>query len=160
MQCPKCGTDECTKLSLVYLNGVSNLRTTSRGRGFDFGEMAGAFSFRSRGRGRFQTRLSKMAGPPLKLRYRHLILCWGLGLGIMYWLFGYLVWLRELSAVRSVALFPQYAHVLSGVALFVLASFWWYNHQVRPQLLRRWERSFMCDRCGAIFEQFEEQEAA
>ena len=160
MQCPNCSTDKCTKLSLVYLNGVSDVRTTARGRGFDFGAMAGAFSFRSRGRGRFQTQLSKMAGPPLKLRYRHLILCWGLGLGIMHWLFGYLVWLRELSDVRSVALFTQYAHALAGIALFVLASFWWYNHRVRPERLRRWERSFMCDRCGQIFQSFEQKEAA
>jgi hypothetical protein len=90
--------------------------------------MAGAFSFQSRGRGTFQTRLSKLAGPPLKLRYRHVLLWWGLGLAILYWLFGYLVWLHQLSATRLVALFPQYAYAYSGVALFVLASLWWYNH--------------------------------
>jgi len=160
MQCPKCNTNECTKLSLVYLNGVSDIRTRSRGRGFDFGEMASAFSFRSRSRATFQTRLSKLAGPPRKLPYRHVLLWWGLGLAILYWLFGYLVWLRQISAVRSVALFPQYAHAYSGVALFVLASLWWYNHQVRPLRFHRWEQSFMCDRCGAIFQRFEQQEAA
>jgi hypothetical protein len=160
MRCTKCNSDECTKLSLVYLNGISDIRTRSRGRGFDFGEMAGAFSFRSRGRGTFQTRLSKLAGPPLKLPYRHVLLWWGLGLAIMYWLFGYLGWLHQLSAARSVELFPEYAHAYSGLALFVLASLWWYNHQVRTQRLRRWENSFMCDRCGNVFQFSGQQEAA
>ena len=161
MRCPKCNSDECTKLSLVYLNGISDMKTRSRGRGFDFGETAGAFSFRSRGRGTFQTRLSKLAGPPVKLRYRHVLLWWGLGLAIMYWLFGELVWTRELSAVRSVALFPQYAHAYSGVALLVLAFLAWYNHQVRPQRFRLWDASFMCDRCGNVFRpSTQRQEAA
>ena len=160
MRCPKCNSDECTRLSLVYLNGISDIRTRSRGRGFDFGETAGAFSFRSRGRGTFQTRLSKLAGPPQKLPYRHVIVWWGLGLVIIYWLFGDLVSIHQLSAVRSVTLFPQYAHAYSGVALLVLAFLGWYNHQVRPQRLRRWEISFMCDRCGNIFQPLEQQEAA
>lgn len=151
MQCPKCNANKCMKLSLVYLNGVSDIRTRSRGRGFDFGEMASAFGFRSRSRGTLQTRLSKLAGPPRKLPYRHVLLWWGLGLAILYWLFGYPVWLHQISAVRSVSLFPQYAHAYSGVAMFVLASLWWYNHQVGPHRFRRWERSFMCERCGEIF---------
>ena len=160
MQCPKCNTDDCTKLSLVYLNGLSNVRTRSRGHGFNFGDMAGAFSFRARSRGTFQTGLSKLAGPPRKLRYRHVLLWWGLGLAILYWLFGYLVWLHELSAIRAVALFPQYAHAYSGVALFVLASLAWYNHRVRPERYRHWDRSFMCALCGSIFQPSEQQEAA
>jgi hypothetical protein len=160
MRCPKCNSDDCTKFSLVYLNGISDIRTKSRGRGFDFGEMAGAFSFRSRARGTVQTRLSKIAGPPRKLPYRHVLFGWGLGLSILYWLFGYLVWLHEISAVRSVALFPQYAHAYSGLALFVLASLWWYNHQVSPQVFRRWECSFTCERCGSTFQPSEQQEAA
>src|SRR5215469_11622745 len=116
MRCPKCNSDESNKLSLVYLNGISDIRTRSRGRGFDFGETAGAFSFGSRGRGTFQTRLSKLAGPPPKLPYRHVILWWALGLAIMYWLSGELVGIHQLSAVRSVTLFPQYAHIYSGLA--------------------------------------------
>jgi len=161
MRCPNCTAGECTKLSLVYLNGLPEVRTKARGRGFTFGEMADAFHFRGRTKGICQTRLSKLAGPPCKLRYRHVILWWGLGLVILYWFFGYLVWLHQLSAFRAVALFPQYAHAYSGLALFVLASLWWYNHQVRPGRFRRWERSFMCDRCGTVFQPpFERQEAA
>ena len=160
MRCPKCNSDECTKLSLVYLNGISDIRTRSRGRGFDFRETAGAFSFKSRGRGTFQTHLSKLAGPPRKLPYRNVILWWALGLAILYWLFGELVWIHELSAVRSVTLFPQYAHAYSGAALLVLALLGWYNRLVRPRRLRLWERSFMCERCGNIFQPLEQREAA
>jgi hypothetical protein len=105
---------------LLYLNGISDIKTRSRGRGFDFGETAGAFNFRSLGRGTFQTRLSKLAAPPRKLPYRHVILWWALGLAIIYWLFGELVWIHQLSAVRSATLFPQYAHAYSGLALLIL----------------------------------------
>ena len=89
-----------------------------------------------------------------------MILWWALGQAIMYWLFGELVWIHELSAIRSVTLLPQYAHAYSGVALLVLASLGWYNHQVYPQRSRLWERSFMCGCCGNIFRPFERQEAA
>lgn len=160
MRCPKCRSDECTKLSVVYFNGLSNVKTKSRGRGFDFGETAGAFSFVARGHGTLQTRMSTLAGSPRKLRYRHVLLCWGLGLVILYWLFGYLVWLHEMSSVRSVTLFPQYAHAYSALAVVALASLWWFNRRVHPPRLRRWQRSLMCDRCGAIFEPSEQQEAA
>ena len=152
MQCPECKSTECTKLSLVHLNGLSEISMKSRGRGFDFGEMAGAFSFRSRGRGTFQTRLSKLAAPPAKLRYRHVALWWALGLVILYWLFGYLVWLHEMSAVRSVMLFPLYAHAWSGCATLILASLWWFNRRVHPHRQRSWERSFLCSRCGTTFQ--------
>ena len=101
--------------------------------------------------GTCQTRLSKLAAPPRKLRYRHVILWWILGLGILLLAVGYLVWLHQVSAVRSVALSPQYAHAYSGVALCVLASLGWYNRHVRPQRYRRWERSVMCERWGKIF---------
>jgi hypothetical protein len=97
--------------SLIYLNRISDIKTRSRGRGFDFGEAAGAFSFRSRGRGTLQTRLSKLAGPPMRLPYRHVILWWALGLAIIYWLFEELVWIRQLSAVRSVTTSSGTSHV-------------------------------------------------
>ena len=151
MRCPKCDFEECTSLSVVYDAGLSDIRTRTRGRGFAFGESTGALSFTARSRGTCQTRLSKLAAPPRKLRYRHVILWWILGLGILYWLFGYLVWLHELSVIRSVALFPRYAHAYSGLAVFALAVLWWYNQHVCPQRYRRWECSFMCGRCGSVF---------
>jgi hypothetical protein len=160
MRCPNCNSDEGTKLSRVSLNGISDIRTRSRGRGVDFGETSGALSFKFRGRGTFQTHLSKLAGPPKKLRYRHVVLWWALGLAIIYWLFGELVWIHQLSAVRSVTLFPQCAHAYSGLALRVLAFLGWCNHRVCPQRFGLRERSFMCDRCGNNFRPFELQEAA
>jgi hypothetical protein len=160
MRCPTCSSEECSSLSLVYAGGLSDIRTRSRGRGFAFGETTGALSFTARSRGTCQTRLSKLAAPPRKLRYRHVVLWWILGLGILYWLFGYLVWLHELSAIRAVTAFPKFAHAYSGIAVFVLAVLRWHNRHVRPQRYRRWERSFMCGRCGAIFQPFEQQEAA
>ena len=160
MRCPKCDSDQCSSLSVVYAAGLSQMRTRTRGRGFAFGEAAGALTFTARSRGTCQTRLSKLAGPPRKLRYRYVILWWILGLGILYWLFGYLVWLHQLSPVRAVAAFPEFSHAYLGLALFLLAVFCWYNRQVHPQRCRRWERSFMCGRCGKIFEPVVNEERA
>lgn len=154
MRCPKCNSEEYASLSVVYDAGLSDIRARTRGGGFAFGESAGTLSFTARSRGTCQTRLSKLAAPPRKLRYRHVILWWILGLGILYWLFGYLVWLHELSAIRALTTFPDFAHAYSGLAVFVLAVLWWYNRRVRPQRYRRWERSFMCARCGKIFGPF------
>ena len=160
MRCPKCNAEECSGLSVVYAAGLSDMRMRTRGRGFAFGEAAGALSFTARSRGTCQTRLSKLAGPPRKLRYRHVFLWWILGLVILYWLFGYLVWLHQLSAARAVTAFPAFSHAYSGLALLVLAVLWGYNRHLRPQRYRRWERSFMCGRCGSIFSPPEQQEAA
>lgn len=141
LACPKCNTSEVRKLSMIYNEGLSIINTVSHGSGAAVGSGGGmAFgSHSSHTSGRQQTALSKQAAPPDK---KHWIL-WSTGAAICGFMalgslshpgFGLLV------SVGLTALCVKFA--LSGKK---------YNAEVHPDLMQRWDQSFMCNRCGERF---------
>jgi hypothetical protein len=44
----------------------------------------------------------------------------------------------------------MYAVVFSGVFAFLLTLFWKHNQSAYPQHYAQWNRSFICERCGAV----------
>jgi len=94
-------------------------------------------------RGTSQSRLSKAGSPPEKLPYAAPIILWLVGL------------FPTMALVARAKLSPltgliSVGYVLALPVYLVVALF--YNCLVRPKKHRKWERKFMCQRCGALIE--------
>jgi hypothetical protein len=153
MQCPNCKSDDTTKLSLVHAAGLSDVETRSRGHAWALGDIGPLFGFASsKAIGTSQTHLSKQAAPPIKKRYRHVILAWLLGLAIGTWLI--LVINAPTGALdpHILSQFHWLAYSFSAVNVFILAVLWRFNHMILPRRRDLWNRSFMCRRCGKVFQ--------
>ena len=126
-------------MSLIYADGIVESRSRfcgiflGGGDGFLFGAH----------RGKSQSRLSAMIGPPKKLPYAAPATLWLLGLLILMASDGRgkLSWLLEMiSAI----------YILAISAYFLVALF--HNLLVRPKKHKDWERKSICQRCGALIE--------
>ncbi|HEV2500729.1 MAG TPA: hypothetical protein VGY31_14220 [Terriglobia bacterium] len=150
VECPQCGSNEFTKLSLVYAQGFSNLEARSRGWGLIFGSGGADLGFgKFRTKGEIQTRLSQNVSPPRKWSCWK-ILFWGLiGLMVLEFILGYAD-----SFLRIGGNFNQqlawFGYSYLGVVAFILCLAFRYNFSVFPRRFRFWNRSFMCRRCGHI----------
>ena len=140
LACTKCGSAEVRRLSLIYQEGLAIINTTSQSSGAAFGGGGASFgSASTRTTGTQQTALSKQAAPPAK---KHTIL-WA----ILAAFLGFLA-LGGLSDFSvSVLIFAGLAALAGRMSLKAKA----YNASAFPELHARWERSFMCNRCGETF---------
>src|SRR5262245_26473782 len=134
--CTKCGSSEVRRLSLIYEEGLSHSATQSQTAfgGAAFGSTASTFST-----GTSQTALSKKAAPPTK---QHTIL-WALLVGFL-----------GFCTLAGVVNFSFWALVFGGLtylAAMKTLKAKAYNAAVFPGERARWERSFMCNRCGGVF---------
>ena len=153
MQCPKCKSEDVVKLSLVHAAGLSDIQFHSRGHAWALGDGGLLLGFgSSKAIGTSQTRLSKLAEPPSKKRYRYLILAWLIGLVMA----GPLIDAFNAYAVNPEAAlraeFQIFAYVFSALVALVIAILWRFNRSIFPRRREIWNRSFMCRRCGAIFQ--------
>jgi hypothetical protein len=153
MQCPKCKSDDAVKLSLVHAAGFSDLKTRSSGHAWALGDGGLLLGFgTSKAPGTSQTQLSKLAAPPQKKRYRHVILAWFIGLLMA----GPLIAVFTASAANPDPLirhdFQIFAYISSASVAFVLAALWGFNRSIFPRRHEIWDRSFMCRDCGEIFQ--------
>jgi hypothetical protein len=125
----------------VYEQGTQHIKTRGRtygsGVGFGRGSLMGGFgSATTTTTGKSQSIAAKKAAPPAK---RPIILA----IGIL--------------AVGLVALFGFQA-VLFGLILLAVGSFlFWkfyqYNKDTFPPLYAAWEKSWLCNKCGAVYVQ-------
>lgn len=153
MQCPKCNSEDAVKLSLVHAAGLSDVKTRSRGLGIALSDGGLLLGFgRSRAAGTSQTQLSKLAAPPHKKRYRHVILAWLIGLLMA----GPLIDVFTASAANPDAMlrhdFQIFAYISTAIVALVLVALWSFNRTIFPRRRDLWNRSFMCRRCGEIFQ--------
>ena len=160
IECPQCGSNEFTKLSIIYSEGFSNLEAHSRGWGLMFGSAGadlGLGKFRTKGE--IQTRLSQKTSPPRKWSYWKIVF-WGLiGLLVLEFILGYAD-----SFLRVGGNFNQqlawFGYSYFAVLAFILCLAFRYNFSVFPRRYRFWKRSFMCRRCGHILELPETHDSA
>jgi len=134
--CKSCGSSQVRRLSMIYEEGLSHSATQSQTAfgGAGFGTTASTFST-----GTSQTALSKKAAPPTK---KHTIL-----LALLAGFLGF-------CTVAGLANFSFWALVFGGLtylAVMKTLKAKAYNAMVFPQEHARWERSFMCNRCGGVF---------
>lgn len=153
LHCPNCMSTDLKKASLAYQEGLQHVRTRTRLRGVVVGTdgpdvVVGIATTK----GTQQTETSK-ALAPAKWSYLKLFGYSVLAFFAIAWL---IVYVRAIttqsSSVTSLALLSF--SVLSAI-LFVVVwiAFWKHNHLTYPRQLARWNRSFVCNVCGAVNEQ-------
>lgn len=133
-RCDRCGTTNIVAAAVVYQQGT---RTYS-----------GVFSS-----GVSQSQEALVAGPPNQRRYRRPFLTWGIAVCFaFFWGF---------AGLSRMTIHPNSASLGNAVAIFLIAGVLFvvglllsihrvarYNREVYPQLLRNWEHTFICRRCG------------
>ncbi len=147
--CPTCGSENTTRLSAVYMSGVSRFSAVTSGFGWAGGPAGGS----GWTEGTSQTQLSLLAAPPRKRSY------WpGVGLIAVSPLISALAaeGLRRITGgVQLTLRFEDLAtgsfFVLAVVAFLLLIKAFAYNRRTWPMLLLRWNMSFTCSRCGRVF---------
>jgi hypothetical protein len=149
LRCPDCQSAELKKASLVYQEGLAHIKARSRFRGLVFGEAGpnlvtgGAVM-----RGMQQTELSKILNPPVKWSYLRLTFR-AVALTFIA-LFAYIVVVA--SSTPPVSTLPLKLYVFLSPVVFLVLAFavWRHNHLVYPLQYAQWDRSFLCQRCGAV----------
>jgi hypothetical protein len=149
LRCPDCNSANLKKVSLAYQEGVRHVDTRTRLRAFLLGSdgpnliVGGAAT-----QGVHWTQLSKVLSPPRKWSYVRLIL--GSLIVTLAALFAYIVFVA--SSPPPVSTLPMKMYVcLAPVVFLVLVFLFWRHNQLRfPQEFARWDRSFICQRCGAV----------
>ena len=149
LQCPRCKSGDLKRISLAYREGLYRVNTRTRLRGFLFGEggpeiVAG----RATTCGTEQTELSKNLSPPRKRSYGRLIL-WSTIITFIAFA-AYIVFVA--SSHPPVSTLPLKIYVFTAPVVFLLlfCSFWRHNRTVFPMKYAQWNRSFICQRCGAL----------
>ena len=154
LRCRNCNSTNLKKVSLAYQQGLFHTVAHTRLRAVAVGSCGPDLLIgKATTRGVHQSVLSKRLSPPVKWPYRNLALWWGVVSCSIGWILFYInCFLKHSSAVLSppLILFSQ----LSAVTfLLLLVLFWRHNQFTHKHRYSRWERSFLCQRCGSITEQ-------
>lgn len=149
LRCPDCNSTDLKRLSLLYQEGLSRVRTRSRLLALVFGEGGPDLAVgRAATRGIQQTELSRTHKPPVKWSYRRLIFR-AMALTFVA-LAAYIVFVA--SGTPPVSTLPLKLYVFLAPVVFLVLAFavWRHNHLRFPREYAQWNRSFICQRCGAV----------
>lgn len=135
--CPKCQSDNSRKLSLIYQENVTH--STSTVRGSIGSKSAAAYKNETN-----TTSLGKIAAPPEKPKSNIFLI-----LKIIF-----ITWISIIVLNIFKALFMI---ELLMFVFFPIYLFWAVRKNILysrkyPRLYKKWDNSFMCQRCGTIFE--------
>lgn len=153
LRCPNCGSTELKKVSLAYQEGLSGLNVRTRMRGVVIGsEGPDLVVGRATTKGTQQTNVSKVLTPPKKWSYRKLVGWSVLVFLSVAWIVFYVNTItKNSSSVPSVPL-AVYSLFSAGVFIVLFLICWRHNHSTYPGQCARWNRSFICERCGGVSE--------
>jgi hypothetical protein len=149
LRCPSCNSTDLKRLSIAYQEGRFSVNTNSRLRGVVVG--AGGPDVvigRATTRGVQQSDLSRKLDPPTKWFYRKLLL-WSVAISLV----GLVVYVRSvMSQPGPASTLPVslYAITFPVVLAILLAFVWRHNHSSYRRQYAEWDRSFICQRCGAV----------
>ena len=150
--CPKCNSTDLKKVSLAYEEGTFRAEAQTRMRAAVVGGSgADLIVGRASTRASHQSALSKKLRPPLKWSYRK-VMFWSV---LVFLCGGWLVFYvntvgKNATTVISPAL-TGYAVIAAIVFAFMVALVVRHNISVYPKRFAEWDRSFICERCGALF---------
>ena len=151
LQCPNCRSTDLKKVSLAYQEGLQHVSTRTRLRGVVVGsDGPDVVVGRATTKGIQQTEISKALTPPKKWSYLKL-----LGWSVLVFLsVGWIVFYvntitKNSSSVSSVPL-TIYTVLSAGVFVALILVYWKHNHYAYARQFGRWDRSFICQRCGAV----------
>jgi len=151
LQCPNCRSTDLKKVSLAYQEGLQHVSTRTQLRGVVVGsDGPDVVVGRATTKGMQQTEISKALTPPAKWSYVKLFGWSALVFLSVGWIVFYVNTITKNSS--SVASAPLMAYSLLSVGVFVvlLLIYGKHNHLTYPGQYARWNRSFICQRCGAV----------
>jgi hypothetical protein len=151
LRCPECNSSNLKKVSLAYEQGLFHTKARSRLRGFLLGDNGPSlFAGHVVTQGTHQSQLSVRLRPPVQWSYGKLIL-WSALLSFVL-LVGYIHSVMGSPAPASSLGVVGYLVLFPVTFLFCLFLVWRHNTFFHPRELERWNRSFLCGRCGAVTE--------
>jgi transcriptional regulator with XRE-family HTH domain len=149
LHCPRCKSTNLKKVSLAYGEGLYRVDTHTRLTGVLIGSAGPDMVVgRARTKGLRRTELSKTLSPPTKWSYLKLI-AWG-GIISVVALVAYVNHVMASPPPVSVLPVQIYAVLFSGAFMFLFVLFRRHNRSTYPREYAQWNRSFMCERCGAV----------
>jgi hypothetical protein len=147
--CPNCKSTDLKRVSLAYEEGLYRVNTRARLSGVFIGSGGPDMVVgRASTKGFRQTELSKRLSPPAKWSYLKLI-AWG-GIISVVALVAYANHVMASPPPVSVLPVQIYAVLFSGAFSFLFVLFRRHNRSTYPREYAQWNRSFMCERCGAV----------
>jgi hypothetical protein len=153
LRCPNCKSTDLKKVSLAYQDGLQHVSTRTRLRGVVVGSDGPDMVVgRATTKGTRQTEISKALTPRKKWSYLKL-----LGWSILIFLsVGWIVFYVNTITTNSLSVssFPLTIYVVLSGGIFVVLFLvcWKHNHSAFPRQYARWDRSFICQRCGTVSE--------
>jgi hypothetical protein len=154
LQCPNCRSTDLKKVSLAYQEGLQHVSTRTRLRGVVVGsDGPDVVVGRATTKGTQQTEISKTLTPPKKWSYLKLF-----GWSVLVFLsVGWIVFYvnaitTNTSSVSSVPL-TIYAMLSGGIVVVLFLVYWKHNNSIYPRKYAKWDRSFICERCGGVSQQ-------
>ena len=154
LQCPNCKCTDLKKVSLACQEGLQHLSTRTRLRGIVVGsDGPDVVVGRATTKGMQQTDISKALTPPKKWSYLKLLGWSLLGFLSLGWVVFYVNTVTNNSS--SVSSLPVTVFAVLSACLFVALCFLYWNHNnsTYPRQYARWDRSFICERCGTVSQQ-------
>lgn len=154
LRCPQCNSTDLKKLSLAYQEGISHVNARTRLRGVVVGSNGPDLVVGSgTTKGIQQTAISRMVAPPRKWSYKRLVGWSVLGFLAAGWIVFYAN--TVVTNSQTVSSVPLTVYTVLAVCAFAgaFAGFWRHNHSIYPREFARWERSYVCGRCGTVSEQ-------
>jgi hypothetical protein len=146
IQCQGCGSENVQKLSIVFDSGLSDINAKEGGVGIGFGSGGLGIGFgSSKIKGSNQSRLSQKAAPPEKKRVIKHFAIWGIGLFIVP-----PIVVSVLGWESSIAQFLTVLSYLAAAVLHIYSDIQ-YNRRIFPGLFSHWDSSYLCHKCGLIF---------
>ena len=149
LRCPKCNSADLKKLSFAWEEGRSSVNTRTRLRGVVVGDGGPDLVVgRATTHGTHQTELSKRLSPPAKWSYLKLVV-WS----AVFSLIALIVYVHSvMSGPAPASSLPAklYSVLFPAAFLVLVALFWRHNHSTYSREYAEWDRSFLCERCGAV----------
>ncbi len=150
--CKHCGSSDLKKVSLAYHEGLFKTKSQGRLLGLVFGAGGpGLVLGRSTAKGTHQSELSGLLKPPEKWSYLRLIFRFGVAAftGFLAYVIFVIVSTPPVSSL-PIKLLVFLAPIVFCALVLVT---WRHNNLVYPVAFTRWNRSFICERCGTVTQQ-------
>jgi len=143
MYCSQCGTDDVQRVEMTYMEGKQNIDTVSKTIGAGVGRSGGGTGVglggaKTNTSGTATTVLADSIAPPEEqpMGLKVLLVLGGIGLAM----YG--------SRDSNMLLFGI---LLGGVSGYFLYKAIQYNWNVYPKLLKQWQKTWICKKCGHVF---------
>jgi hypothetical protein len=151
LQCPNCRSTDLKKVSLAYQEGLQHVSTRTRLRGVVVGsDGPDVVVGRATTKGIQQTEISKTLSPPKKWSYAKFIGWSALVFLSVGWIVFYVNAITNNSSSVSSLPLTVFAVLSSGFFVALFLNYWSHNHSTYPRQYAQWDRSFICQRCGAV----------